>query len=81
MQDWIARILRTLGQMIAGGGFTLLFDQLVHDIDPRYAPYVALGATLFVTFVQNLLEDAKVIPTLMKPASPPSSKTVEAVSQ
>ena len=77
MNDWIARIVRTLGQMIAGGGFTLLFDQLVHDIDPKWQPYVALGATLFVTFVQNLMEDMGAIPTLLKPASPPAPKAVE----
>lgn len=78
MKDWIARIVRTLAQMIAGGGFTLLFDQFVKDIDPKWQPYVALGATLFVTFVQNMLEEAKKVPILLKPSSPPAPSTVEA---
>jgi K+-transporting ATPase A subunit len=80
VKDWIARIVRTLAQMIAGGGFTLLFDQFVKDISDPYKIYVALGATLFVTFVQNMLEEANKIPTLMKPASPPAPSTVEPVA-
>jgi hypothetical protein len=79
MKDWVARILRTLAQMVAGGGFTLLFDQFVKDIDAKWQPYVALGATLFVTFVQNVLEDNTSVPKLLKPASPPAPSTVEAV--
>ena len=77
MRDWTARIVRTLAQMIAGGGFTLLFDQFVKDISDPYKPYVALGATLFVTFLQNLLESTNTIPILLKPASPPTPKVVE----
>lgn len=78
MKDWIARIVRTLAQMIAGGGFTLLFDQFVKDIADPYKVYVALGATLFVTFVQNMLEESGAVPTVLKPSSPPAPKTVEA---
>ena len=77
MKDWIARIVRTLAQMVAGGGFTLLFDQFVKDISDPYKPYVALAATLLVTFVQNALEDAGVVPTVLKPASPPAPANVE----
>lgn len=78
MKDWVARIVRTLAQMIAGGGFTLLFDQFVKDIDLKWQPYVALGATLLVTFVQNLLEDATG-KAILKPASPPAPSTVQTV--
>lgn len=80
MKDWAARVLRTLLQMIAGGGLTVFFDQAIRDIDPRYAPYVALGATLLVTFCQNIVEDAwgKAI---LKPSSPPAPADVEAVAK
>ena len=68
MPDWAARILRTILQLIAGGAFTALFDQIVRDVPVTYAPYVALVFTLFVTIVQNLVEQSTG-KALLKPAN------------
>jgi hypothetical protein len=66
MRDTIYRVLRTLVQMVAGGGLTVLVDQLVTDVPASYAPYVLIGFTLAVGVAQNLLEEMGPLPALMK---------------
>lgn len=57
MNTTTRRFLRTLLQLIAGGGLTALVDQLALDIPTTYAPYLVIAFTLLVTLTQNLLED------------------------
>lgn len=79
MTDSVARILRTLVQLIAGGLLTAFVDQVIKDIDPTYAPYVVIAATALVTICQNLVEQWKG-QGLFRPASPPAPATVEPVA-
>jgi hypothetical protein len=65
--DTAARILRTLLQLLAGGAFTALFDQIVTDVPVHVAPYLALIFTLLVTVAQNSIEGATG-KALLKPA-------------
>lgn len=58
MPDWVARILRTIIQLIAGGAFAALFMQIAHDVPENYAPYVALISALIVNIAQNVTEQA-----------------------
>lgn len=55
--DWWRRAVRTLVQLIIGGSFTALVDQLVIDVPASYAPYVVIAATVVVTAAQNYAED------------------------
>lgn len=80
MNDSVARVLRTLAQLIAGGGLTLLFDQFAKDVPTRYAPYVVLGATLLVSVCQNLVEEWKGTGVLRQ-SSPPAAKDAEAIAK
>ena len=79
MSDSMARIVRTLVQLVAGGGLTLLFDQLAKDVPTRWTPYVVLGATLLVTICQNLVEQWRGA-GILRPASPPAPATVQTVA-
>ena len=56
MPDWVARIIRTVLQLIAGGAFAELFMQISRDVPSSYTPYVILGSTLLVTIAQNFIE-------------------------
>ena len=74
MPDWAARILRTVIQLIAGGAFAALFEQIARDVPSSYTPYVALIATLIVTVAQNAAEQAGAIPTILKPRDAKTEK-------
>jgi hypothetical protein len=70
MSDAVRRFLRTVAQLIAGGGLTWLTDALVKDIDPQYIPYVLGTYTSVVVLLQNWLEDNTAMPAVLKaPAS------------
>lgn len=64
--DWWRRGARTLVQFIAGGGLTVLVDQLVLDIPDRYDAYVIIVAGAAVSVCQNFAEDAGWIPAIGK---------------
>jgi hypothetical protein len=66
MRETIYRVLRTLVQMVAGGGLAALTDQIVTDIPASYAPYAVIGYGLLVGVAQNLLEEMNAIPALLK---------------
>jgi hypothetical protein len=68
MPDWVARIVRTIIQLIAGGAFAQLFLQVAQDVPEKYAPYIALGSVLLVNACQNLVENATG-KALLKPAN------------
>jgi ABC-type uncharacterized transport system permease subunit len=69
MPDWLARVARTLLQMLAGGAFAALFNQIARDVAPQYQPYILLVSVLLVTLAQNAAETAGLIPTILKPAA------------
>lgn len=66
MSDAIRRPLRTLIQMIASGGLTILVNQLAEDVPTSYTPYILIGFTILVGFCQNWLEDNKGLPAIFK---------------
>jgi len=58
------RIIRSLVQLVAGGGLTVLFNQIAQDTNDKYDPYVFMVATLVVIVAQNAYEamtDSKLI--------------------
>lgn len=72
MSDATSRVLRTIIQLIASGALTALFEQIAKDVPPAYTPYVLLVSMLVVTICQNYLEQAGVIPPILK-GNPPKS--------
>lgn len=69
ISDSLARVLRTLIQMIAAGAFTAIFDQVARDAPDSWRPYVAAIFMLLVVAAQNSLEQNEKIPTILKPAN------------
>ena len=75
LPDSLRRTIRTLIQLVASGGLTWLTDQLAHDLDPVWVPYMMGTYTLVVVLAQNYLEDTgiagKTLPAILKaPANP-----------
>ncbi len=66
MPDIAQRVIRTLLQLLAAGGFTALFTALTDMVDPNYQALVLAIFTLLVTFSQNWLEDTGKIPSFLK---------------
>ena len=79
-RDSMWRIVRSLVQLAAGGGLTVLFTQIAKDTPDKYDPYVFMVATLVVVIAQNLYEamtDTKLIgPQVVSTKS--ADKAVEA---
>jgi len=69
MNDSVARILRTIIQLAAGGTFTALFLQVAKDVPESYAPYIALISTLVVTICQNVAEEEGWVRPMLKPGA------------
>jgi hypothetical protein len=74
MPDWVARIIRTILQLIAGGAFAELFLQVAKDVPPEYTPYVIIISTLLVTICQNIIEQTTG-KALLKPADAETART------
>lgn len=66
MPDYVQRALRTLLQLLAGGGFAALFSALIDMTDVRYQALLAGFFVVLVAFAQNYLEDEGLIPAVMK---------------
>jgi len=64
--DWWRRGVRTLLQLLAGGAFAWLTDQLAVDLPAAYVPYVVGGYTVLVTLAQNALEDMGAVKPVLK---------------
>lgn len=64
--DWWRRAVRTLIQLVAGGGLAWLTDQLAHDLPAQYVPYMMGFYTVLVALCQNALEDAGKLPAVLK---------------
>lgn len=54
MSDNLGRILRTLVQLLAGGAFTALFEQIVTDVPPQYSPYLVIIFSLLTAIAMNV---------------------------
>lgn len=65
-QDATHRAIRTLLQLVAGGGTTALIDALVVSLTPSQQAIVTAVNVLVISFAQNWLEDHDKIPTLLK---------------
>lgn len=80
MNDSLARVTRTVLQLVAAGGLYALTQQIADDVPDRYAPYVLLAYTLIVTVSQNLVEQwtGK---GLLRPNSPPAPSSVPTVGK
>lgn len=57
MNDALARIIRTVLQLIAGGGLTALFLQIADDVNDSYKPYIVLASTGLVALAQIAVEE------------------------
>jgi hypothetical protein len=65
--DPIRRAVRTLLQLIAGGGLSALVTEVLADIDDATAKAaIALLAAFLVSWAQNELEDRGAVPALLK---------------
>lgn len=66
--DTTSRVVRTIVQLIAGGGLTGVVSVLANGLGPSATATVMAVSTLLVTFCQNYAEDMGWIPRMMKPA-------------
>lgn len=66
MKDSKRRAIRTLVQLIAGGGLAALTQQLAGDVPAAYVPYLMIGYTTAVSLAQNYAEDQGWIPAVLK---------------
>jgi len=56
MPDYVARILRTILQIGAAGGFTAFITEGAKLAPPEYAPMILAASLILVSFCQNLIE-------------------------
>ena len=67
--DATGRVLRTVLQLVAGGGLAALISALSDGVSPVVAAILALAGTLAATTAQNLLEETGAIPAVFKPVA------------
>lgn len=80
MNDSLARVLRTIAQLVAGGALTVVYDQLVHSLDPKWAGVAALIFTMIVSICQNFVEE-RTGTGLMRQSSPPAAKAADPIAK
>ena len=66
-QDVVFRFVRTLVQLLAGGAFAQVFLALTDYVGEEHKALLTGFFALLVTFAQNYLEDAGVVPAFLKP--------------
>lgn len=66
MVDWKERVMRTVFQLMVAGVLTGLVNQLILDLPPSWAPYIALAFAAVVTLVQNYAERAGWVRPMLK---------------
>ncbi len=62
MTDTTWRIIRSMIQLVAGGGLGTFFTQVATDIGkdhPSLVPYITMASALTVVIAQNLIENWK----------------------
>lgn len=62
----LQRVGRTIIQMIAGGGMTVLIDQIATDLPTSWTAYFVIGWSIVVGAVQNIAEELGWIKPIMK---------------
>lgn len=65
------KAIRTVIQITAGGGLTALVDVIAGGMQPNTKLLVLTAWTVVITFAQNTLETAHVIPTLLPTTGEP----------
>ena len=65
MNRAVRKAIRTALQLVASGGLTALVSLIAGGLEPATAAIVLAAWTVLVTYVQNLLEDAGTIATLL----------------
>lgn len=70
LPDWVRRPLRTLAQLIVGGGLTAVVAAISDGLAPATAAVWMAIWTVVVTVAQNYLEDNTAFPAVLK--APPS---------
>lgn len=68
----IRKAIRTALQLIASGGLTALVTAIAGGLSPYVSGIVLAVSAVLVTFVQNALEDARAVPTIL-PSPPPGT--------
>lgn len=63
------RFIRSLLQLIVGGGLTSVVNVLTNGMSPTVVAMVLTLSTLVVNFAQNTLEDMNKIPPVLKGSS------------
>ena len=66
MNEASKRVVRTLVQLVAGGGLTGLVAALSSGLSQQETAVVMAAMTLVVTFCQNYAEDAGWVTPLLK---------------
>ena len=76
MTRTLSRALRTLAQLVAGGGASAVVAAIVDGLAPVWAAGVALFGAWVVCICQNALEAAGKVPVVFEPPhalTPPKS--------
>lgn len=71
MSEALKRALRTVGQLVVSGALTTLVDKLAGGLSPDIAGLVLAGWQILVTYVHNQLEEAGVVPAVLKSTPTP----------
>lgn len=66
MNEVFNRVVRTVLQLIAAGALTAAVNTWANGLDPAWIAVVLAGWQAVVTAAQNYLEEAKVIPAILK---------------
>lgn len=67
MNDATGRVLRSVLQLVAGGGLAALVAAVANGLSPTAAAALSLASALLVIVAQNFAEAKGVIPPLLKP--------------
>lgn len=66
MSETGKRAIRTLIQLIAGGGLYALTEQIKSDLPASWGPYIVAFYTILVVVAMNECEERGWIPALLK---------------
>lgn len=66
MNKAVKRAVRSLLQFVAAGGVTALVAQLTGSLEPATAVTVTVAFGTFISYLQNALEDAGVVPKVLR---------------
>lgn len=67
MNDATGRVVRSVLQLVAGGGLAAIVAAVANGLSPTAAAALSLASALLVIICQNFAEEKGVIPALLKP--------------